>query len=42
MDYRITVLEDPCADPDTEVHHVLMDKVFPRQAVVTSTDAWIV
>lgn len=41
MDYRITVLEDACADPDTEVHRVLMEKVFPRQAVVTSTEAWI-
>jgi nicotinamidase-related amidase len=41
MDYRITVLEDACADPDAEVHRVLMDKVFPRQAEVTSTDAWI-
>ncbi|WP_302847300.1 cysteine hydrolase family protein [Arthrobacter sp. ok362] len=40
MDYRITVLEDACADPDTEVHRVLMDEVFPRQAVVTSTVAW--
>jgi nicotinamidase-related amidase len=40
LDYRITVLSDACADPDPEVHRVLMDKVFPRQALVTSTDAW--
>lgn len=41
LDYRLTVLEDACADTDDEVHRVLMAKVFPRQAVVTSTDAWI-
>jgi nicotinamidase-related amidase len=40
LDYRITVLSDACADPDPEVHRVLMDKIFPRQALVTSTDAW--
>jgi nicotinamidase-related amidase len=41
LDYRITVLEDACADGDPEVHRVLTEKVFPRQAVVTTTDAWI-
>jgi nicotinamidase-related amidase len=40
LDYRLTVLSDACADQDAEVHRVLMEKVFPRQAVVTSTDAW--
>jgi nicotinamidase-related amidase len=40
LDYRITVLADACADPDQEVHRVLTEKVFPRQAVVTSADAW--
>jgi len=41
LDFRITVLEDACADSDPEVHRVLTEKVFPRQAVVTTTDAWI-
>lgn len=41
MDYGVTVLEDACADPDAEVHRVLMEKVFPRQAQVLSTDDWI-
>lgn len=41
LDFRITVLEDACADGDPEVHRVLTEKVFPRQAVVTTTDAWI-
>ena len=33
-DYRVVVAEDGCADADAEVHQVLMQKVFPRQAVV--------
>ena len=32
-DYRLLVLRDCCLD-DPEVHGVLMDKVFPRQADV--------
>ena len=35
-DYRIIVVEDGCADRDTEVHTLLMEKVFPRQATVAS------
>jgi nicotinamidase-related amidase len=31
-DYRLLVLSDVYADPDAEVHRVLMEKVFPRQA----------
>jgi len=41
LDYRLTVLSDACADPDAEVHRVLTEKVFPRQALVTTTDEWI-
>ncbi|WP_213456894.1 cysteine hydrolase family protein [Rhizomonospora bruguierae] len=41
LDYRLTVLADACADADPEVHRVLTEKVFPRQAVVTTTDEWI-
>ena len=41
LDYRITVLADACADADEEVHRVLTQKVFPRQALVTTTDEWI-
>jgi nicotinamidase-related amidase len=36
-DFRIVVAEDACADTDEEVHRVLMDKVFVRQATVAST-----
>ncbi|MBO0868199.1 MAG: cysteine hydrolase [Micromonosporaceae bacterium] len=41
LDYRLTVLADACADRDAEVHRVLMEKVFPRQATVTTTDEWV-
>ncbi len=30
-----------CADRDPEVHRVLTEKVFPRQAQVTTADEWI-
>ncbi len=40
-DYRITVLSDCCADGDDEVHRVLLEKVFPRQADVMTLSEWI-
>jgi nicotinamidase-related amidase len=36
-DYRLVVLADACADHVAEVHDVLVTKVFPRQAYVTTT-----
>jgi nicotinamidase-related amidase len=39
-DFRLTVLSDVCGDPDEEVHRVLMEKVFPRQAEVVELAAW--
>ena len=41
LDYRLTVLADACGDRDEEVHRVLTEKVFPRQATVTTADEWI-
>jgi nicotinamidase-related amidase len=41
LDYRLTVLADGCGDADAEVHRVLTEKVFQRQADVTTVDAWI-
>ncbi|WP_433073010.1 cysteine hydrolase family protein [Dactylosporangium sp. CA-052675] len=41
LDYALTVLSDACADPDEEIHRVLTEKVFPRQATVTTTDEWV-
>ena len=40
LDYRLTVLADGCLDRDPEVHQVLLHKVFPRQAEVTSIADW--
>jgi len=40
LDYRLTVLADGCLDADPEVHQVLMQKVFPRQAEVTTIAGW--
>lgn len=40
-DYRLTVLSDACLDADEEVHRVLIEKVFPRQADVVSVDEWV-
>jgi nicotinamidase-related amidase len=39
-DYRLTVLSDACLDADPEVHRVLREKVFPRQAQVLSVQEW--
>ena len=41
LDYRLTVLADGCADTDEEVHRVLTEKVFPMQAQVTDSSAWL-
>jgi nicotinamidase-related amidase len=41
LDYRCVVLRDACYDADPEVHRVLTEKVFPRQATVLSVDAFI-
>jgi nicotinamidase-related amidase len=40
LDYQLTVLTDGCCDPDPETHRLLTDKVFPRQAEVTTIDDW--
>ncbi|HEU0317832.1 MAG TPA: isochorismatase family cysteine hydrolase [Solirubrobacteraceae bacterium] len=40
LDFGLTVLADGCADADPEVHRVLLEKVFPRQAEVVALDGW--
>jgi nicotinamidase-related amidase len=40
LDFGLTVLSDACADADPEVHRVLLEKVFPRQATVCTVDEW--
>jgi nicotinamidase-related amidase len=37
LDYRLVVARDCCADPDAEVHAMLLDIVFPKQAAVITT-----
>jgi hypothetical protein len=39
--YRLIVVADCCADPDPEVHRVLLEKVFARPATVTTAEAII-
>jgi nicotinamidase-related amidase len=41
LDFGLTVLSDGCSDADPEVHRVLTEKVFPRQADVVTVDEWV-
>lgn len=40
LDFGLTVLADACLDADLEVHRVLVEKVFPQQAEVTTVADW--
>jgi len=40
LDFGLTVLADGCLDNDPEVHRVLVEKVFPQQAEVTTVADW--
>jgi len=40
LDYRLVVLSDGYLDADPEVHKVLTEKVFPRQADVMTVAEW--
>ena len=40
LDFELTVLADACLDGDEEVHRVLTEKVFPRQAEILTVDEW--
>lgn len=39
-DYKLSVIEDCCADSDEEVHRILINKIFPKQAEVISLEQW--
>jgi nicotinamidase-related amidase len=41
LDFRCTVVKDCCFDTDEEVHRVLTEKVFLRQATVITAEALI-
>ncbi len=40
-DYQLTILSDLCADFDPEVHKLLIEIIFPRQAEVITSEDWI-
>lgn len=40
-DYAVTVLSDICGDPDAEVQKVLLEKIFPWQADVMTSEEWM-
>jgi len=35
IDYQLVVISDCCADPDAEVHRILIEKVFPWHGMAT-------
>ena len=41
LDFRCVVIKDACFDADQEVHRVLTEKIFPKQATVLTMDAFI-
>ena len=41
LDFELTVLADACVDFDDAVHDALIEKVFPMQADVTTSQQWI-
>ncbi|KAF2093073.1 isochorismatase family protein [Rhizodiscina lignyota] len=41
LDFSLTVIGDLCLDLDAEVHKVLVEKIFSRQARTLSTEEWI-
>jgi nicotinamidase-related amidase len=40
-DYRVIVLKDLCRDADPQVHETLVEKLFPRQAFVITSDEFL-
>jgi len=40
-DYRLVVIKDCCADRDPETHTCLLEKIFPRQAMVVSATEFL-
>ena len=41
QDYRLFVIADCCGDADAQVHRVLTEKVFPRQADVIALEDFV-
>ena len=41
LDFGVTVLRDLCFDREEDVHQMLMEKVFSRQARVVDSEVWL-
>ncbi|MBM4416393.1 MAG: cysteine hydrolase [Chloroflexi bacterium] len=41
INYRLVVVADACDDRDEEVHRVLTEKLFPRQATVVTASEFV-
>jgi len=41
INYKLMVVADACSDRDPEVHRVLTEKVYPRQATVLTTQEFL-
>lgn len=41
LDFRLTVVEDACFDPDTELHGVLTQKIFAKRGSVVTSQKFI-
>lgn len=41
INYRLVVVKDACDDADEEVHRVLTEKLFPRQATVVTAAEFV-
>ena len=41
MDFQCVVIKDACFDADEEVHRVLTEKIFPRQAAVPNVEDFV-
>jgi nicotinamidase-related amidase len=41
LDFQCVVIKDACFDAEQEVHRILTEKIFPKQATVLTVDAFI-
>jgi nicotinamidase-related amidase len=41
LDYQLTILADGCYDTDPDIHQLLTERLFPRQARVATIEAWL-
>ncbi|MFZ0668302.1 MAG: cysteine hydrolase, partial [Acidimicrobiales bacterium] len=39
-DFELTILSDACADPDPDLHRILLQRVFPRHGKVEPVSEW--